>query len=376
MASKDDYYKVLGVPRNAELDEIKRAYRKLAFKHHPDRNKNNPNAEAAFKAAAEAYEVLSNAETRARYDRFGHEGVRGQFHEFTSFDDIFSAFGDIFGGQGGVFGDLFGSRSSTRSQRGASLRCAVNINLNEAATGKKRTIEIRRRETCADCGGSGARKGTRPTMCATCGGRGQVSRSQGFFAISSPCPRCHGAGQLITNPCTVCSGSGLTLQKREITVDIPAGVEDGMRLRLSGEGEPGGRGAPRGDLFVDIQIAEHPLFERRGADILCQVPITFAQAALGAEIEVPTLDRPRSVTVKRGTQPGDILRLPHMGMPQLRSGRRGDQLVIFTIEVPTKLSARQRQLLREYASTEDSNPLPQRESWLDKVRQYFSSSQE
>ena len=376
MTAKRDYYEILGVPRNADADEIKRAYRKLAFKHHPDRNKDNPEAEAAFKDAAEAYEVLSNPDTRARYDRFGHEGVRGQVHEFTSFDDIFSAFGDIFGGQGGIFDGLFGGRGSSRSRKGASLRCGVNVTLKEAATGRKKTIEIRRRETCADCGGSGARKGTHPTTCQACSGRGQVSRSQGFFAISSPCPRCHGAGQVIANPCPVCDGSGLTLQRREIAVDIPPGVEDGMRLRLSGEGEPGGRGAGRGDLYVDIEIAEHPLFERRGADILCQVPITFAQAALGAEIEVPTLEEAKTVTVKRGTQPGDVVRLAHMGMPHLRSSRRGDQLIIFTVEVPTKLSAKQKQLLREYAATEEKSPLPQRKTFLDKVREHFSSRQE
>jgi len=375
MTAKRDYYEVLGVARNAGAEEIKRAYRKLAFKYHPDRNKNNPDAEASFKEAAEAYEILSDPETRSRYDRFGHEGIRGRFHEFTSFDDIFSTFSDIFGGEGGLFGDLFGGRSS-RVRKGASLRCSVSITLKEAATGRKKTIEIRRREICGDCDGSGARKGTQPSTCPTCRGRGQVSRSQGFFAISSPCPRCHGAGQIISNPCSGCSGSGLTLQKREIAVDIPAGVEDGMRLRLAGEGEPGERGAPRGDLFVDIGVEQHALFERRGVDILCQVPISFAQAALGAEVEVPTLDKPRTVTVKRGTQPGDVLRIPNAGMPHLHSGRRGDELVIFTVEVPTKLSARQKELLREYAATEEKSPLPQRESFLDKVRHYFSSSQE
>ncbi|MFH0963405.1 MAG: molecular chaperone DnaJ [Planctomycetota bacterium] len=374
MTTERDYYEVLGVSRDADADEVKRAFRKLAFQYHPDRNKKDPDAERKFKEAAEAYEVLSNQETRARYDRFGHEGVRGRVHEFTSFDDIFSAFGDIFGG--GLFGDLFGPASAGRTRKGASLRCTVAIDLEEAAKGLRRTIEIRRRESCAECDATGARKGTHATRCRTCGGRGQVSRSQGFFAITTSCPTCRGRGEVIADPCPRCDGTGMSPERREIAVEIPVGVEDGMRLRLSGEGEPGEGGRHRGDLYVDITVREHPLFERRGGDVLVQVPLTFTQAALGTEVEVPTLHGAKKVTVKGGVQPGDVMRLAEMGMPVLRSRRRGDEIVVFTVEVPTKLSARQKEILRQYAATEEGAPHPKRKSFLDAVRKYFTSREE
>jgi len=371
MAAKRDYYEVLGVGRDASVDEIKSAFRRLAKQYHPDRNKGNPDAEAKFKEAAEAYEVLSNAETRQRYDTYGHRGVAGQIHEFTSFEDIFSAFGDVFGG--GIFSDFFGGgRRRQGPRKGPSLRCEVTTSLEEAATGLEKQIEIQRHEVCSDCNGGGAKKGTQPRTCPTCRGVGQVTRSQGFFQMSTTCPGCRGQGTIIDNPCPACRGGGLVVRKKLITVSIPAGVEDQMRLRLAGEGEPGERGGPRGDLYVDVDVAEHPLFERRGGDILCQIPITFTQAVLGADVEAPTLHGKRVVQIKPGTQPGDIIRLKEAGMPSLRGRRRGDEIVIIQVEVPRRLSNEQEQLLREYAKTEKATVSTHRKSFFDKVKDTFA----
>lgn len=371
MTAKRDYYEVLGVGRDAGADEIKSAFRRLAKQHHPDRNKGNPDAEASFKEAAEAYEVLSDAETRQRYDAYGHSGVEGRIHEFTSFDDIFSAFGDIFGG--GIFSEFFGGGRQQRGPRkGPGLRCEVTISLEEAATGLDKQIEIRRHEVCAECNGGGAKKGTQPRACPTCRGVGQVTRSQGFFQVSTTCPACRGNGTIIDAPCPACRAAGRVVEKKLITVSIPGGVEDKMRLRLAGEGEPGERGGPRGDLYVDVRVTEHPFFERRGADILCQVPITFTQAALGSKVEAPTLQGEKAIQIKPGTQPGDIVRLKEVGMPSLGGRRRGDQIVIIQVEVPKKLSKEQEQLLREYAKTEKATVSAHEKSFFDKVKDTFA----
>jgi len=373
MAVKRDYYDVLGVSREALADEIKSAFWRLAKKHHPDRNQKDPAAEARFKEAAEAYEVLSNRETRERYDRFGHEGVKGQYHQYASFDDIFSAFGDLFGG-GSVFDGFFGGvrRQGPAARQGASLRCDVTIELKEAADGADKEIEIRRHERCEACGGTGARAGTRPQTCATCGGAGQVTQRQGFFTMSTTCPACRGAGEVIASPCPECRGHGLTPQTRTITISVPGGVEDNMRLRLAGEGEPGERGGPRGDLYVDIHVKPHAVFERRGRDLLCQAPITFTQAALGAQIEIPTLDGTTTARIAPGTQPGDLIRLRGIGMPALRGRVRGDEIAVVTVVVPKELTKEQEALLREYADTEKASVVEHEKSFFDKLRDYFS----
>jgi molecular chaperone DnaJ len=294
---KRDYYEVLGVPRNAESDAIKRAYRKIALRFHPDKNPGNKEAEERFKEAAEAYEVLSDDQKRAAYDQFGFAGVGGAGRQFGSMEDIFSAFGDIFGGRGGsIFDDLFesfgGGRSRSRGgrSRGRHLKVDLEVVLEEVRTGTKKTIEVTRDEACTECRGSGAKAGTAPRGCPDCGGRGHVVRSQGFFAMRSTCPRCHGSGEVIDTPCPGCRGSGRVPEQREVTVTIPPGVEHGIQLRLTGEGEAGPRGGVRGDLYCEIHVRPHPLFERRGDDVVLEVPIGFAPAALGTEIEVPTLE--------------------------------------------------------------------------------------
>jgi molecular chaperone DnaJ len=370
MASKRDYYEVLGVARDASDDDIKRSYRRLALKFHPDRNPNDAEAERNFKEAAEAYEALSDPEKRARYDRYGHQGLSGTgFHEFTNAEDIFEAFGDIFGGS--VFGDLFGRRTRRGPRAGRDLRVQIDLDLLEAAKGVTRSIEIRREELCAQCKGSGAKPGTQPVTCSYCGGRGEVLQSQGFFRIASTCPGCQGRGSQNRDPCSECSGSGRMKAKRSLEIEIPPGVDTGMKVRVRGEGEPGDNGAPRGDLYCYIAVRDHPLFQRDGLNLICQVPITFTQAALGGEIDVPTLAGKKPMSIPCGTQSGEVFHLRSSGMPDPRGRARGDLIVQVIVETPRKLTKRQEELLREFAETEHSNVSPQRKSFFEKLREYF-----
>jgi molecular chaperone DnaJ len=367
MAAKRDYYEVLGVAKQASADELKSAYRKLAMKYHPDRNPGDAEAEARFKEAAEAFEVLSDAEKRSRYDRFGHQGVSGgggpQFHDV---DDIMNAFGDL-------FGDFFGGggRRGRGPKRGGDLETGVVLTLEEAASGITRTIKVHRRQKCGTCSGSGAKSGSKPTACTMCGGRGQVVQAQGFFRIQTTCPTCRGRGSIIANPCGQCRGSGLEATQAELEITIPAGVDHGNRVRVSGQGEDGEPGAPRGDLYVGIELKPHPLFERDGDDLHCRVPISYAQAALGAEIEVPTIGGRKKLDVPRGTQTGTSVRLRGLGMPDPRSGRKGDLHIHLAVEVPIKLTKRQEELLRELAELDAKHVAPEQKSFFEKIRDYF-----
>lgn len=347
---KRDYYECLGLPRNASEDEIKKSYRRLAMQFHPDRNPGDKEAEELFKEAAEAYEVLRDPQRRAIYDQYGHEGLQGTgFREFRGFEDIFSSFSDI-------FEDFLGFGSSRRSrtapQAGADLRYDLNISFVDAAFGKDTEIDITKLENCSSCTGTGCRGGTQPTTCPTCRGRGQIVRAEGFFRISTTCPHCRGAGAVIADPCPNCSGSGHTRVRKKVAIKIPPGVDTGSRLRLRGEGEGGGKGGSPGDLYVVLHVEPHELFERDGEDIHCAVPVSFTQAALGDEIEVPTLKGTKKISIPHGIQPGETIRLRDEGIPSLRGNQRGDQIVHVSIKTPQSLTARQEELLREFAEIE------------------------
>ncbi len=387
MAKKRDYYAVLEVEKTATQDEIKKAYRKIAMKYHPDRNPGDKQAEAKFKEAAEAYDVLRDEAKRKRYDQYGHEGVSGPGGQgspnFSSFEDIFSYFADIFGGGGGggsifegVFGGMGGSAFGQGVRAGASLKCRVNITFEELATGVAKTIELRRNEICSTCHGSGAAAGTKPRVCSTCGGRGQVYRNQGFFSVSQTCPNCHGKGTFIDKPCPSCKGSGREAKTVRIRANIPAGIEDGTRLRVPDEGEPSDSGGPRGDLYCYIFVQEHDFFARQGDDVVCQIPITFAQAALGTELEVPTLKNKARVKIPPGTQSGQVFRLRGLGFKRLRDKTEGDQIVQVIVETPKKLNQCQEELFRELASLEEKYVSPQRKGFMDRWKNYFSDTKE
>jgi molecular chaperone DnaJ len=352
---KRDYYEILGVSRDAAADEIKRAYRKLAMQYHPDKNPGDKEAEERFKEAAEAYEVLRDREKREIYDRFGHEGLQGTgFRGFGGFEDIFGSFGDIFEEFFGFGGGTRGRRS--RSRPGNNLRYDLEMTLEEAFHGKEQEISFKKWELCEPCHGSGMTPGTEPETCPTCQGRGQVIRSEGFFQISTTCPGCRGEGHIITDPCSECGGTGRVKVDRTITVRIPPGVDGGSQLRLRGEGEPGEFGGPPGDLFVVIHVREHDFFLRENTHLLCEIPISFVQAALGDTIRIPVLGEKDGHDLKMpaGTQPGEILKLPGMGMPGLRGDDRGDLFVKVQVQVPRKLSKRQKELLKEFARTDGS----------------------
>ncbi|MFV0347181.1 MAG: molecular chaperone DnaJ [Halodesulfovibrio sp.] len=366
--SQRDYYEVLGVSRSASQDEIKKAYRKKAMEFHPDRNPDNPEAEALFKEAAEAYDVLRDADKRQRYDKFGHAGVSGNGFGgggFHSAEDIFSQFGDIFGD---LFGfSMGGAARGPRAQAGADLRYNLNISFRQAAKGDEVTLKIPKRVTCPECEGTGAAPGTNPETCTRCNGRGQVRQSQGPFSISMPCHACSGTGQIISNPCPRCRGAGIVQETKELSVRIPAGVDSGNRLRLRGEGEPGIHGGPPGDLYVVITVEQDKTFRRHGQDLIVTREISFVQAALGDRIEVPTLDDPITVEIPKGTQNGEIFRMHDYGLPSLGYGSNGDLLVEIEVKTPTKLSKRQEELLREFAQLEEDKPMTKAKNLFKKV---------
>ncbi len=374
MANKRDYYEVLGVDRNATSSRIAEAYRKLALKYHPDRNPGDEEAVAKFKEAAEAFEVLSHAEKRARYDRYGHAGLEGggapQFHDVS---DIFAAFGDIFGE--GLFGDVFGGGRgrAARPRQGEHIRCDVTLDLMEAAHGTVKTVRFERHAVCERCGGSGAKQGTRPEPCGYCGGRGQIVQRTGIFSLQTTCPACHGAGQVIREPCESCRGSGFVTKSVTRKVEIPPGVDDRTRLRLQGEGEPSPHGGPPGDCYCFIHVAEHPLFQRRGQDLYCEAPISYSQAALGATIEVPTLDGCRELEIPPGTPSGEIFTLKGLGMPDPRHRGRGNLLVQVAIEVPKTLTPEHEEVLRKLAEIEKAHVTPTRKSFFEKIKKFLGT---
>jgi molecular chaperone DnaJ len=369
---KRDYYEVLGVARGAGEQEIKSAYRKLALQFHPDRNPNNPTAEEKFKEASEAYAVLADSEKRALYDRFGHAGVSGAGggvgFDATVFQDFSEIFGDFFG-----FGDLFGqgSRRRSRAQRGADLREDVTLEFEEAVFGTETQVSVRRHEACDECGGSGAAAGKTPITCRSCGGRGQVRYQQGFFSVARTCPTCQGVGSVITDPCPKCKGEGRVLRQRTVDAKIPAGVEDGTRIRFAGLGEGGVFGGPSGDLYVVLHVKEHPFFERQGNDLHCVIPISFPQATLGTELQVPTLEGEHALKVPESTQSGTTLRIRNKGVPQLNGHGRGDLFVEVRVQTPSKLSKRQRELLQELEGLTPVENKPQRRTLLSKMKDMF-----
>ena len=355
MTNKRDYYEVLGVGRNANDDELKAKYRKLALKYHPDRNSGVKEAEEKFKEAAEAYEVLRDPQKRNIYDQFGHQGLEGSgFSGFSGFEDIFSSFGGIFED---FFGFSNGRRSKSRAQKGADLRYDLALSFMEGAFGTETEIEIEKMEVCPLCEGSACEPGTNPETCWQCNGIGQVSRSQGFFTVRTTCSHCRGNGQIIPHPCTNCKGAGQIMVTKKVAVKIPAGVDTGSRLRLTGEGEAGINGGPPGDLYVFINVDSHDFFKRNNTDVICQMEISFVQAVLGDSIAVPTLNGEKVFEIPKGTQPGDLFRFRGEGIPSLRSNKRGDQIVEIMIKTPTNINKKQEMLLREFAKIE-SNKLP------------------
>ena len=379
--AKRDYYEVLGVGKNASDDEIKRSYRRMAMKHHPDKNPDDKEAEAKFKECAEAYEVLSNPEKHRRYDQFGHEGLRGiGMRDYTHmrWQDIGSIFEDIFGFDD-FFADIFGTRSRrarrTGPTRGYDLETSVELTLNDIAKGVEKSIEFTRQDICTECEGSGSAKGTAPGRCPTCNGTGQVTRGGGFFQMVSTCPQCRGSGQIITNPCKKCKGTGRVPKKRVVNIKIPRGVHEGQGIRVANEGEPGRGGGPRGDLYCYVRIKPHEFLQRDGSDLIAVVPISFTQAALGATIDVPSLDGSKRLKIPPGTQYGSTFRIKDQGLPNMRTGRTGDQLVQITIETPAKLNAKQQELLREFAKTENKHVLPQSKNFFEKLKKYFGDNQ-
>ena len=375
--SKRDYYEVLGVAKNASDDELKKAYRKLAMKHHPDRNPGAAAAEEKFKEAKEAYEMLTDPDKRAAYDRFGHAGVDpnagggagGQ--GFGNFSDAFGdIFGDIFGGAAGRGG---GGRSNV--YRGSDLRYSMEITLEQAAAGFTTEIKVPSWETCDTCDGTGAKPGTKAETCKTCGGQGQVRMQQGFFSIQQTCPSCRGSGKTIPNPCSACDGVGRIRKQKTLEVKIPAGIDDGMRIRSSGNGEPGLNGGPSGDLYVEVSIKPHRVFQREGDDLHCEVPVSFARAALGGSIDVPTLNGKASFDLPEGTQTGKTFRLRGKGIRNVRSSVAGDLYCHVVVETPVKLNDRQRKILEDFeASLEEGGDRhsPQSKSWMEKVRDFFN----
>jgi molecular chaperone DnaJ len=373
--TKRDYYEVLGVARDASVSEIKTAYRQLAVKFHPDRNPDDPSAEESFKEASEAYAVLSDPDKRSRYDRFGHEGVSA--NGFTGFDpSAFGDFADILGDLFGFgFGDIFGARRGggrSGPRRGRDLQYTLGLTLEEAAVGVERAIRVPRLKTCSDCSGSGSEPGTSPETCGTCHGAGQVLFRRGFLSVSQTCPSCGGVGRLNRNPCQGCGGRGRVEEQASLKVSVPAGVDRGMRLRLSGEGEAGDRGGPAGDLFVVIAVEDHSLFQRDGADLHLEIPVSVFQVMLGGTVKVPTvLGEERDVEIRAGAQPGDVIRVKGDGMPRVESGRRGDLYIHLKVVVPRRLTAEQRQLVAEAAGHGDGLDREEQGGFFDRLKRAF-----
>ena len=374
---KRDYYEVLGVARTATADEIKSAFRTLAKKWHPDRNPDKKaESEEKFKEIAEAYSVLSDEEKRQRYDQFGHAGVSGPAggggFEGVSVEDILSQFfGGRAGAGGSVFDDLFGQQAGGSGQ-GTSLRSDIEIDLEQAYRGVKKTLELNRDELCETCTGTGAKPGTRPVRCTYCRGSGYATRSQGFFTMRTTCPRCGGRGEVVETPCASCRGSGRQPKKVRLEVEIPSGIQDNTRIRIDGQGEPSAEGGPRGDLYVFVRVKEHEIFVRRENDILLSIPIPFTMAALGGEVDVPTLEGKARLTIPRGTQSGKMLKMNGLGMPDVRGYGKGDQMVRVVVEVPKKLSAEQEELLRKLALLDKASVTPHKRSIFSKIRDFFS----
>ena len=372
--AKRDFYETLGVAKNASEDEIKKSYRKLAMKYHPDRNPDSKESEEKFKEVKEAYEMLTNPEKREAYDRYGHAGVDPNMGG-GGFGGGAGGFGDAFGD---IFGDIFGGgrgrSAGPQVYRGADLRYNLEITLEQAAHGFDTTIRVPSWDKCDTCHGSGAKPGTSPVTCSTCGGHGQVRMQQGFFSIQQTCPKCHGTGKIITDPCAPCGGAGRIKRNQTLAVKIPVGIDNGMRIRSSGNGEPGTNGGPSGDLYVEIHIKPHPVFQREGDDLHCEMPISFAKAALGGDIEVPTLSGKVSFTIPEGTQSGKTFRLKGKGIKGVRSGYAGDLFCHVAVETPVKLTDKQKEMLRDFErlTTEGgSKHSPQSKTWKDKVKDFF-----
>jgi len=371
--AKRDYYEVLGVNRDAPEEDIKKAYRKLAMKWHPDRNPENPKAEEHFKEAKEAYEILSDTQKRAAYDQFGHAGVDPTAAAGAGAGAGFGNFADAFGD---IFGDIFGGgRGRSNVYRGADLRYNLEISLEDAARGTETRIRIPAMEECGTCHGSGAKSGTSPTVCPTCSGHGQVRMQQGFFSIQQTCPRCHGTGKIVASPCAPCGGAGRIKQHKTLSVKIPAGVDEGDRIRLSGEGEAGANGGPPGDLYVVVHLKPHPVFTRDHNDLHCEMPISITSAALGTDIEIPTLDGYAKIKVPAGTQTAQMFRLRGKGIKGVRSSAHGDLICHVVIETPVQLTARQKELLLELEAINQKDAgkhNPRAKSWMEKVREFFA----
>ncbi|WP_347331801.1 molecular chaperone DnaJ [Marinimicrobium locisalis] len=371
--AKRDYYEVLGVSKDASAAELKKAYRRVAMKHHPDRNPGDKASEDKFKEASEAYEVLSDAQKRAAYDQFGHAGVdqSGGMGGGAAGAGGFGSFSDIFGD---VFGDIFGGGGGRRGgpSRGADLRYNLELSLEDAVRGTNVQIKVPTLVGCETCDGSGAKKGTSPKTCTTCGGMGQVRMQQGFFSVQQACPTCRGKGTIITDPCGSCHGQGRVEQTKKLSVKVPAGVDTGDRIRLSGEGEAGAEGGPAGDLYVEVHVKRHEIFERDGADLYCEVPVDFVDAALGGELEVPTLDGRVKLKVPAETQTGKLFRLRSKGVTPVRGGPRGDLMCRVVVETPVDLTHKQKELLREFQSTmKGGKNSPRQSSWFDGMKNFF-----
>ena len=371
-ASKKDYYEVLGVNKDASEEEIKKSYRKLAMKYHPDRNPDNPKSEAQFKEAKEAYEMLSDDQKRAAYDQYGHAGVE-QGAGAGGFGG--AGFGDAFGD---IFGDIFGGRQAGGQRnnvyRGADLRYNMEISLEDAAKGTETKIRIPVQTNCETCKGNGARPGTQPVTCTTCGGQGQVRMQQGFFSVQQTCPKCHGNGKMVKEPCPTCSGAGRVKQNKTLSVKIPAGVDEGDRIRLTGEGEAGVNGGPTGDLYVVVHLKQHEIFQRDGGNLHCEMPISFSTAALGGEIEVPTLGGSAKMKIPAETQTGGVFRLKGKGIKPLRQSDHGDLMVHVVVETPVKLTEKQKDMLREFdvsTQADAGKHSPKNKSWVDKAKDFF-----
>jgi molecular chaperone DnaJ len=385
MPTTRDYYEILSVERTADADEVKRAYRRLALKYHPDRNPDDTEAEAKFKEAAEAYEVLSDEAKRKVYDQYGHEGLRSRGgpagHDFSRMDpnDIFSMFQEIFGGMGG--GGFGAGRGRPRAARGYDLETEVTLDLADVAKGVERDVEFTRLDVCDKCTGTGAKPGTKPETCPTCAGQGKVAQQGlgGMFRMVTACPHCRGRGTIIKEACDTCRGKGRVPKKRKLKVKVPAGVHEGQAVRIQGEGEPpppeaapDGQGV-RGDLHVVVRVKDHTLFHRDGDNLVVELPVSFTQAALGAEVDVPTIDGRQQLRIHAGAQHGDVYKLDGQGLPNLRSGRHGDLITIVKIEIPKKLTARQQELLREFAETEDQSVLPESHGFWKKMKDLFGA---